>query len=136
MEKHAPVLVTGFMLCHPDYFGRQGEPIHNRFDTTRKWWPEVVALGHPWPSRHSGLLGNCSCVALDNCSCIVLPLPIHGLVPPASLQSCPSNRTTDRRIFRSSNQSLIYALLGQPFRAGPVSHKMPVYAPVYARNLL
>jgi hypothetical protein len=27
-------------------------------------------------------------IALDNCSCIVLPSPIHGLVPPASLQSC------------------------------------------------
>src|SRR4030065_213483 len=28
--------------------------------------------------------------ALDNCSCIVLPSPIHGLVPPPSLEACPS----------------------------------------------
>ena len=31
-------------------------------------------------------------IALDNCSCIVLPSPIHGLVPPASVQSCASLR--------------------------------------------
>ena len=29
MEKHAPVLVTGFTLCHAGYFGRQSELTYN-----------------------------------------------------------------------------------------------------------
>src|SRR4030067_629777 len=44
--------------------------------------------------------------ALDNCSCIVLPSPIHGLVPPPSLEACPS--PTGRRDPRHVGGRTIY----------------------------
>src|SRR4030066_946615 len=47
--------------------------------------PGAVYLAHPWARTSSAAVPD---AALDNCSCLVLPSPIHGLVPPPSMESC------------------------------------------------
>ena len=83
------------------------EATHKRWMTDSKFADAYNTLEDEYASLMSAekLLGNCSCVALDGCSRRRSTSPIHGVVPPASLQSSCVFCTCAIRGVRSERRS-------------------------------